>query len=605
MGMKEIAAGGVVYRQNDGAIEIQMIEDRFGKMTLAKGRMEPGETVEQTALREIAEETGIAGRIAQPISVVRYQYEAEGRGTIDKEVHYFLVEADGGELQAQVEEIAGVGWYAPTDAWQRQLSAGYDNNREVLGTALALLGIKPKLPRAVLSRTRRPRLEQGHPWVYANEIERWEGAPPAGGLADIADAKGKYLATGYVNPASQITIRVVSYAPIEAMDAAFFRARFERCAAFRDRFVGSGASCRLVYGEADFLPGLIVDRFSGVLVVQVLTLGMEKTRDVWLPVLTDVFRPAGVYERSDVGVRMLEGLEERTGVLYGECPRYVEIEENGLRIEVDIEGGQKTGYFHDQRENRAQLAPLMKGWGARSGIRLELRETEDGQQAFVPVNPNGKVVTFPYWDGATVLECFAHTGSFTLHACQYGAKKVTCLDVSAHAVETAKRNVERNGFSDRVEFVVEDAFEYLRRQVAGRDERAARARKDAAAGAKVDTSKPLTSEGRTWDVIILDPPAFAKTKKAVAGACRGYKDINLHAMKLLNEGGYLVTASCSYHVRPDLFLETIQEAARDAGKTLRLIEWRGAGRDHPMIAGVEEGHYLKFGIFEVRSRTEL
>ncbi|WP_276355999.1 class I SAM-dependent rRNA methyltransferase [Cohnella caldifontis] len=463
-------------------------------------------------------------------------------------------------------------------------------------------------PRAVLTRTRRPRLEQGHPWVYANEIERWEGEPEPGGLAQLVDAKGKFLAVGYVNPFSQIAVRVVSYTPLEAMDAAFFRSRFERCAAFRSRFVGDAVSCRLVYGEADFLPGLIVDRFSDVLVVQVLTLGMEKTRDVWLPALIEVFRPAGVYERSDVGVRTLEGLEERKGVLYGECPRYVEIEENGLSLEVDIEGGQKTGYFHDQRENRASIAPLMKGWGARSGIRLEERETERGRET-VPVNPNGKVVTFPYWDGATVLECFAHTGSFTLHACRYGAKKVTCLDVSAHAIETARRNVERNGFSDRVEFVVQDAFEYLRSQVAGREERAARAGGKEAAGAqgkgKVDTSKPLTSEGRTWDVIILDPPAFAKTKKAVAGACRGYKDINLHAMKLLNEGGYLVTASCSFHVRPDLFLETIQEAARDAGKTLRLIEWRGAGRDHPRLAGVEEGHYLKFGVFEVRSRTEL
>ncbi|WP_123039801.1 class I SAM-dependent rRNA methyltransferase [Cohnella candidum] len=459
-------------------------------------------------------------------------------------------------------------------------------------------------PRAVLYRTRRPRLEQGHPWVYANEIERWEGEPSPGGLADITDSRGKFLAVGYVNPASQITIRVVSYSPLEAMDAEFFRRRFERCASFRSRFVGERASCRLVYGEADFLPGLIVDRFADVLVVQVLSLGMDAARDTWLPVLIDVFRPSGVYERSDVGVRTLEGLEERTGVLYGECPRYVEIEENGLRIEVDIEGGQKTGYFHDQRQNRASIAPLMKGWGERSGIRTEERETENGKE-LVPVNANGNAVTFPYWDGATVLECFAHTGSFTLHGCQYGAKKVTCLDVSAHAIETAKRNVERNGFSDRVEFVVEDAFEYLRRQVAGREERAARARKDASSGQKVDTSKPLTSEGRTWDVIILDPPAFAKTKKAVTGACRGYKDINLQAMKLLNEGGFLVTASCSYHVRPDLFLETIQEAARDAGKTLRLIEWQGAGRDHPRLAGVEEGHYLKFGIFEVRSRTEL
>ena len=197
-------------------------------------------------------------------------------------------------------------------------------------------------------------------------------------------------------------------------------------------------------------------------------------------------------------------------------------------------------------------------------------------------------------------------GSFTLHACQYGAKKVTCLDVSAHAIETAERNVARNGFTDRVEFVVADAFEYLRGQVKGIEERMERGKLTSgktAGKAKPDTSKPMTSDaGRKWDVVILDPPAFAKSKSAIEGAVRGYKDINLHGLKLVNEGGYLVTASCSYHMSPELFMETIQAAAVDAGKILRLIEWRAAGKDHPQIVGVNEGHYLKFGIFEVRSR---
>ncbi|MNZ94336.1 Ribosomal RNA large subunit methyltransferase I [compost metagenome] len=252
----------------------------------------------------------------------------------------------------------------------------------------------------------------------------------------------------------------------------------------------------------------------------------------------------------------------------------------------------------------------MKGWGGRSGIRLVSRteaEAGNGAQAAsvesvtedaVPVNANGKIVAFPYWDGATVLECFAHTGSFTLHACKYGAKKVTCLDVSEHAIETAKRNVERNGYSDRVEFVVADAFDYLRSQVKVLDDRRQRGK------GGVDTSKKLDSPaGRTWDVVILDPPAFAKTKSAVEGACRGYKDINLQGLKLVNEGGYLVTASCSYHMKPDLFLETIHAAAMDAGKLLRLVEWRAAGKDHPQLLGVNEGHYLKFAIFEVRSKS--
>jgi 23S rRNA (cytosine1962-C5)-methyltransferase len=450
-----------------------------------------------------------------------------------------------------------------------------------------------------LRRDRRPRLESGHPWIYAGEIETVGGEAEPGDLVAILDHRGKRLGTGYWNPQSQIAVRVVSYGELEEMDAEWFRRRFEWCKVYRQRFADGETSGRLVNGEADFVPGLIVDRFADVLVVQVLTLGMEKARDRWLPALVETFRPRGVYERSDVGVRTLEGLGERKGPLYGECPERVEIEENGLRLEVDIVSGQKTGYFFDQRENRAAISPLMTGWGARSGIELQER---DGR--LVPVNRNGKEVTFPYWDGATVLDAFAHTGSFTLHACKYGAKKVTCLDVSQHAIETARRNVELNGFADRVEFVVDDAFEYLRRQVRGREERARRA-EAGQGGGKIDTSKPLPAEGRTWDVIILDPPAFAKTKRAVPGAIRGYKDINLHALKLINEGGFLVTASCSYHVRPDLFLEIVLDAARDAGKVLRRIEWRGAGKDHPRLLGAEEGDYLKFGIFEVRSKREV
>lgn len=446
-------------------------------------------------------------------------------------------------------------------------------------------------PKAILAKSRKKRTEQGHPWIYANEIDRIEGEAQPGGLVDVYTHQGRYLATGYWNPASQITIRVVSHEPISALDKTFFAERFRRCAQYRSRFVKDN-DCRLVYGEADYLPGLIVDRFRDVLVVQLLTLGMEAVRDELVESLVEAFAPRGIYERSDASVRRLEGLEERTGPLYGECPEIVEIEENGLKLEVDIVHGQKTGYFYDQRENRAATAPLMTGWGARSGISLE--RSEDGR--LIPVNRNGKEVGFPYWDGATVLECFAHTGSFTLHACKYGAKKVTCLDVSEHAIETAKRNVERNGFSDRVEFVVADAFQYLRSQTKGLEERKLRA----AGGA--DTSKKLEEGGRTWDVVILDPPAFAKTKSAVPGAVRGYKDINLHGMKLVNEGGYLVTASCSYHMRPELFLATIQEAAADAGKLLRLIDWRGAGKDHPQLLGVDEGHYLKFAIFEVRSK---
>lgn len=469
----------------------------------------------------------------------------------------------------------------------------------------------------ILERNRKKRLEQGHPWVYAGEVASVEGNPEAGGLVDVLNHQGRFLAVGYYNPASQIRVRIVSQGPLAVMDTAFFVERFTNCLQHRERFLPGADAYRLVYGEADFLPGLIVDRFGDILVVQLLTLGMDKRRTEIVEALVQVMAPRGIYERSDVSVRELEGMEQTTGVLYGECPRHVTVSENGLKLVVDIEEGQKTGYFFDQRENRASIAPLMKGWGGRSGIALQEIEAEDGSLQTLPVNKSGKHVTFPYWDGATVLECFSHTGSFTLHACKYGAKKVTCLDVSAHAIESAKVNVELNGFSDRVEFVVDDAFAYLRNQVKGLEERSERATvasgteltvattnaKSGGKTTKTDTSKPMTAGGgKTWDVVILDPPAFAKTKSAVAGACRGYKDINLHGMKLVNEGGYLVTASCSYHMQPDLFLETIADAAKDAGKVLRLVEWRAAGKDHPQILGVNEGHYLKFAIFEVRSK---
>lgn len=450
-----------------------------------------------------------------------------------------------------------------------------------------------------LHKKRKKRLEAGHPWVFRSEIERIEGEPPAGALVPVHTHAGQYLATGYYNPASQITVRIVSREPLEEMTHDFFVQRLRRCLAHRERFVPGARSYRLVYGEADFLPGLIVDRFEDILVVQLLTLGMDRVREWIVSALVEVVRPAGIYERSDASVRELEGLKPRTGLLYGECPQTVTIMENGLQLEVDIVEGQKTGYFFDQRENRASLEPLMKGWGRRSGIEVRELTADDGSVRRVPVNANGKEVTFPYWDGATVLECFAHTGSFMLHACKYGAKKVTCLDISEHAIATARRNAEANGFADRVEFVVADAFDYLREQVKGLELRRERGQADRR---KVDTSQPLGAGGRTWDVVILDPPAFAKSRSAVQGACRGYKDINLHGMKLVNEGGYLVTASCSYHMKPDLFLETIHAAAVDAGKVLRLVEFRAAGKDHPRVLGVSEGDYLKFAIFEVTSR---
>ncbi|MDF9412749.1 class I SAM-dependent rRNA methyltransferase [Brevibacillus laterosporus] len=451
------------------------------------------------------------------------------------------------------------------------------------------------MTKVLLQRNRKKRLEAGHPWVFQSEVLEIQGDFLAGDIVEICNHQGHFLAKGYINPDSQMIVRVMSYNPKEVIDYDFFVRRFREAKETRERFVDNPRACRVIYGEADFLPGLIVDRYNDVLVMQVLSMGMDIRLDMIKMALIEVFEPVGIYLRNDVPVRELEGLEQGKGVLYGECPAEIEIEENGLKYVVDIVEGQKTGFFYDQRENRAAIAPLMTGWGEKHGIKLlpigeddepiydkkgKKRDVlpkmdEAGQPIQRPVDRRGKVVKNPFWDGAEVLECFTHTGSFTLNACKHGAKKVTALDISEHAIETAKRNVGLNGYLHRVDFVVANAFDYLRENV---------------------------EAGKNWDVVILDPPAFAKSRGAVKGACRGYKDINLHGMKLVRPGGYLVTASCSYHMSPDLFLETIQQAAYDAKKILRLIEWRGAGKDHPQISGADEGHYLKFAIFEVRDR---
>jgi len=391
----------------------------------------------------------------------------------------------------------------------------------------------------VLRRNRRKRLEAGHPWVFQSEVERTEGECGVGDIVDIVNHNGVFLARGYANPGAQLTARVLTYNMDEIIDTAFFVRRLKRAKAYRNRFLGEQSdACRMVYGEADFLPGLIVDRYGKVLVVQILSAGMERLKPLILPAVVEVFSPTGIYLRNDVSIRSLDHLPQETGVWYGNVPRYVDIVENGLRFHVDLHEGQKTGYFFDQRENRASIAPFVK----------------DGN----------------------VLECFCHTGSFTANALQYGAKHVTAVDISESAIETAKTNMILNGFDDgRAQFEVANVFDYLR-----------------------DPARA----GQQHDVVILDPPAFAKTKRALEGACRGYKEINLRGMKLVKDGGFLVTASCSYHMWPALFNETVLDAAFDAHKILRLVHFSGAGKDHPEIAGVDEAHYLKFAIYEVNSR---
>ncbi|MFD2171103.1 class I SAM-dependent rRNA methyltransferase [Tumebacillus lipolyticus] len=397
-----------------------------------------------------------------------------------------------------------------------------------------------------LNKKRKKRLEQGHPWIFAGEIERMEGDPQPGEIVSVHAHNGMFLAKGYYNSRSQIRVRVMTYKQAEEIDESFFVRRIQEAWDYRQRMLSDVNGCRLIYGEADFLPGLIVDKFGDTLVLQVLSLGMEIRKQEIVRALLAVIQPKAIYERSDVGVRELEGLEQTTGLLHGELEEQIVIQENGLKMIVDVVGGQKTGYFFDQQENRAAIKDYVK-----TGV--------DGQP------------------GSSVLECFSHTGSFTVHAAAFGAKQITCLDISEHAIDTAIRNVEINGLEEEAdfEFVVADAFEQLR---------------------------VWEREGRKWDAVILDPPAFAKSRQAVPGAIRGYKEINLRGMKLVKERGFLITASCSYHMHPDLFLETIAEAAVDARKILRLVEFRSAGRDHPKLQGMEENNYLKFAVFEVRSR---
>ncbi|GAC90275.1 SAM-dependent methyltransferase [Anoxybacillus flavithermus NBRC 109594] len=388
-----------------------------------------------------------------------------------------------------------------------------------------------------LKRKRKKRLELGHPWVFQSEIDYIEGDFEPGDFVNVYNHQRHFLAKGYINPKSQMIVRVLTQNPNDELNAQFFMNRIRQAWAYRERMIPGVRSCRAVYGEADFLPGLIVDKYEDVLVVQILSLGMEKRKEWILQALLDVFQPKAIYLRNDVHVRELEGLKQEKGFWYGTCDTNVQIEENGVKYIVDIENGQKTGFFFDQRQNRAAIKPLITS-------------------------------------ESTVLDCFTHTGSFMLNACLYGAKHVTAVDISEHAIETAKRNAELNGFTN-VDFVVANAFDYLRECV---------------------------QQGKKWDVVIIDPPAFAKSAHAVPKALAGYKDINLNGLKLVKDGGFFVTASCSYHVHPDMFQAMVMEAAFDAKKILRQIHWSGAGYDHPKLLAADEGDYLKFAIYEVHSR---
>lgn len=382
-----------------------------------------------------------------------------------------------------------------------------------------------------LRRGREQRVLGGHPWVFRSDIEREDGA--ADGLpVRVLTSAGRFLAMAVYNPRSQISLRILSRRD-EPIDGAFIRGRVRRAVDYRRRFADLN-SCRLIFAESDGLPAVIADKFGEVIVVQILCLGMERFKGDIVDALAQELSPRGVYERNDVPVRELEGLTQQTGLLFGEVPDRVEMQENGVRFLVDVKEGQKTGFFLDQKENRAAIAP------------------------FVP--------------GMRVLDCFTHTGSFALHAARYGAAEVTGVDISEHACACALENARLNGVEDRVRFECANAFDFLRAQQTAKEQ---------------------------YDVVILDPPAFTKTRSAVEGALRGYKEINLRGMKLTRDGGFFITCSCSQHVTPDLFRGMLMDAQKDAHVQLRQIEWRTQGRDHPILLSSPETQYLKCGIFQV------
>ncbi len=382
-----------------------------------------------------------------------------------------------------------------------------------------------------LRRGREQRVLGGHPWVFRSDIECEDGA--ADGLpVRVLTSAGRFLAMAVYNPRSQISLRILSRRD-EPIDGAFIRGRVRRALDYRRRFADLN-SCRLIFAESDGLPAVIADKFGDVIVLQILCLGMERFKGDIVDALAQELSPRGIYERNDVPVRELEGLTQQTGLLFGEVPDRVEMQENGVRFLVDVKEGQKTGFFLDQKENRAAIAP------------------------FVP--------------GMRVLDCFTHTGSFALHAAHYGAAEVTGVDISEHACACALENARLNGVEDRVRFECANAFDFLRAHQTAKEQ---------------------------YDVVILDPPAFTKTRSAVEGALRGYKEINLRGMKLTRDGGFFITCSCSQHVTPDLFRGMLLEAQKDARVQLRQIEWRTQGRDHPILLASPETQYLKCGIFQV------
>lgn len=381
-------------------------------------------------------------------------------------------------------------------------------------------------------------MKAGGPWVYDNEVERIEGEPLDGDVVSVHDYNGFCLGKGFLNRRSKLRVRMLTRNRNQEIDEDFLRTRVENAWEYRKKVVDTG-SCRVIFGEADFLPGLVVDKFSDVLVVQSLALGMDRYKSFILETLKELMAKdgisiRGIYERSDAKVREQEGMPRVKGFLSDPFDTKVEIVENGVRYFVDVAEGQKTGFFLDQKYNRKAIWPLCPG-------------TE-------------------------VLDCFTHTGSFALNAGLAGASHVLGVDASELGVAQARENAALNGLSDRVEFLCADVFALL---------------------------PELEAKGQKFDLVILDPPAFTKSRASVKKAVTGYREINLRAMKLIRDGGFLATCSCSHFVDYELFTQTIGQAARNVHKRLRQVEYRTQAPDHPILWDAEDSYYLKFYIFQV------
>ena len=381
-------------------------------------------------------------------------------------------------------------------------------------------------------------LKAGGMWVYDNEIASVAGEFEDGDIVEVRDFDGYCMGCGYINRKSKITLRMLSRKKDAVIDESFMERRVRDAWEYRRQTIDT-SSCRLIFGEADFLPGIVVDKFADVLVVESLALGIDRWKGVIVEALKKVLAEdgihiRGVYERSDAKVRLQEGMERVKGFLGEPFDTKVEIVENGVRYMVDVEDGQKTGFFLDQKNNRAAVGRLCKG--------------------------------------KKVLDCFTHTGSFALNAGMAGAESVLGVDASQLAVEQARENARLNGLEERVRFECADVFELLPR---------------------------LERQGERYDVVILDPPAFTKSRNSVKNAAKGYREINLGGMRLVRDGGFLATCSCSHFMEPELFAKTIREAAAGAHRGLRQVEFRTQGPDHPILWAADQSYYLKFYVFQV------